>query len=111
MSWGNPKKFNKLFVLFAVGGIAVGWASTATAQQAPSVNAALVAAQCVVCHGPDGAGSGDVPQLNNLPAQALKDRLVAARTGGGKPNTIMTRISKGLNEAQIDAVANYFGKK
>ena len=42
--------------------------------------------------------------------QVLKDRLMTARNGSGKPNTIMARFAKGMAEAQVDAAANDFGK-
>lgn len=105
-----PNNRNKLLSIIATAGIFVAWSSVAAAQQtAAPVNAAVVAAQCVLCHGPDGKGSGDVPRIDNMSVDGMKNQLMAFRNAA-KANTIMTRFSKGLTEAQVDAVAKFYGK-
>lgn len=91
----------------AAGAIALAWSSPAPAQ-AP--NAALIAANCAVCHGPGGAGSGDIAKLNDKTPAQITESMQGFRDGK-KPSTIMGRITKGYSDAQIAAVASYLGKK
>lgn len=72
--------------------------------------AALIAANCAVCHGPQGAGAGDIVKLNDKTPTQIVEAMGAFRTGK-KPSTIMGRISKGYSDAQIAAVAGQLGKK
>mgnify|MGYP001596573875 FL=1 len=104
----KPPQFNNSFVLISAAAlIAVALTSPAAAQ---SVNAALVAANCAVCHGQGGGGAGDVPSLAKSSAAQIAENMRAIRDGK-KPSTIMGRIAKGYTDAQIDAVANQLGKK
>lgn len=77
---------------------------------APGPSAALIAANCAVCHGPGGAGSGDIAKINEQTSAQIAENMRAFRDGK-KPSTIMGRITKGYSDAQITAVANYLGKK
>ena len=108
MGTARLSQFNNAFVLIpAVALMALALAGPASAQ---SVNAALVAANCAVCHGQGGAGAGDLPALNNSSSAQIAENMKAMRDGK-KPSTIMGRIAKGYTDAQIDAVANQLGKK
>ncbi|MCC7017393.1 MAG: hypothetical protein IT564_09365, partial [Rhodospirillales bacterium] len=49
-------------ILSAAGAIVLAWSSPSLAQ---GVGAALIAANCAVCHGPGGAGAGDIVKLND----------------------------------------------
>ena len=77
---------------------------------AENMNVPLLAAQCVVCHGPAGASHIQMPTIDDLSAKQIKNNLRAFRDGK-RPQTIMGKISKGFSDAQIDAIAEYFGKK
>ena len=104
----RPPQFNSAFVLFpAVALVALMLTGPAAAQ---SVNAALVAANCAVCHGQGGGGTADLPALNKSSSAQIAENMRAMRDGK-KPSTIMGRIAKGYTDAQIDAVANQLGKK
>jgi len=94
-------------VLSAAGAMALAWSSPAPAQ-APS--AALIAANCAVCHGQGGAGAGDIAKINEQTAAQIAENMRAFRDGK-KPSTIMVRIVKGYSDAQIAAVADHLGKK
>lgn len=98
-----------LMVLSAAGTIVLAWSSPSLAQ-APASSAALIAANCAVCHGPGGAGSGDIAKINEQTSAQIAENMRAFRDGK-KPSTIMGRITKGYSDAQITAVANYLGKK
>ncbi|MBM3582100.1 MAG: c-type cytochrome [Alphaproteobacteria bacterium] len=81
-----------------------------TPASAQSPNAAVIAANCAVCHGQGGAGAGDVVKINDKTPAQITEAMVAFRDGK-KPSTIMGRIAKGYTDAQVAAVANYIGKK
>ncbi|MEK7245492.1 MAG: c-type cytochrome [Pseudomonadota bacterium] len=98
-------------ILSAAGAMALAWASPSLAQaQEPAPNAALIAANCAVCHGQGGAGAGDIVKINDkTPAQIVE--AMGAFRDGKKPSTIMGRITKGYSDTQITAVATHLGKK
>ena len=100
-------------VLGAAGAIVLAWSSPspALAQSAPGPSAAaLIAANCAVCHGQGGAGAGDIVKINDQASKQIAESMRAFRDGK-KPSTIMGRITKGYTDVQIDAVANHLGKK
>ncbi len=104
----RPPQFNSAFVLIPAAALLAVALATPARAQAP--NAALVAANCAVCHGQGGAGAGDLPGLDKSSAAQIAENMRAMRDGK-KPSTIMGRIAKGYSDAQIDAVANQLGKK
>jgi sulfide dehydrogenase cytochrome subunit len=93
----------------AAGAMVLAWSPPSWAQ-APAPNAALIAANCAVCHGPGGAGAGDIAKINDQVPAKIGESMRAMRDGK-KPSTIMGRITKGYTDAQIDAVATHLGKK
>jgi cytochrome subunit of sulfide dehydrogenase len=83
-------------------------ASPGWAESNRSHGAALVHA-CAACHGPDGHSQGAIPSFTTLP----KERLVAALRAfrdDTRPGTVMNRIAKGLEDADIEAIAAYVTK-
>jgi cytochrome c553 len=62
---------------------------------------------CAACHGPDGRSQGAIPSLNTLSAADAIAALQAFRTATRK-GTVMLRIARGLDDADITAVATYF---
>lgn len=98
-----------LMILSLAGAMVLAWSSPAPAQ-APAPNAALIAANCAVCHGPGGAGAGEIVKINDKTPSQIVEAMGAFRDGK-KPSTIMGRIVKGYTDAQIAAVANHLGKK
>lgn len=86
-------------------------ASAPTAVQADvGFNAALAAANCVNCHGQGGASTSKIPKLTEMTPKGMVESLKAFRDGT-KAGTIMNRISKGYNDAQIDAITAQIAKK
>ncbi len=71
-------------------------------------------APCLSCHGQDGQ-----PQLEDVPIlagqqpvyliNAIKHYKAGERTGGQAP--IMTAMVKDLTDAEIEALANWFGRQ
>lgn len=67
------------------------------------------AVACARCHGFDGAadGSGAFPKLTGQSADYLESEL-RAYISGNRKNALMQPIAKGLNDAEIKAVAQYY---
>ena len=74
----------------------------------PSVSrGAALANACAACHGPDGHSQGAIPSIDTLPAEDFVAALKGFRSEARK-GTVMNRIAKGLDDAEIDATAAYF---
>jgi cytochrome c553 len=82
-------------------------------------DAAVLAATCVTCHGPGGApaagAQGGIPSLRGHSADWLLQRLRAFKAQGpGAADagaTIMPLLLQGYGDAQIEALAHWFGEK
>ena len=68
---------------------------------------ALIASMCNTCHGTDGSGSKSIPALNDLDAGEIEETMQAFQSGE-EDSTIMNRHATGYNEAQLQAVADYY---
>lgn len=86
--------------------VCVGSAPLASAA-GPSVDdAAVLAGACVNCHG-TGAGA-PIPDLRGMPEAHLRSRLLAFHEGKAADATVMTRLMKGYDRAQIEALVKWF---
>lgn len=95
----------------------IGWtapalfvlAASAHSQGQEALYVRSLAATCAACHGTDGRVVGDagVPALAGQSRETLASRLRAFRAGTGE-STVMTQLSKGFNDTQIDQLAGYF---
>lgn len=88
--------------------------TTTTPAQTTSLRAqdvALIAGTCANCHGPDGRSTGGIPQLRGVSEQHLLDRMQAFKAGTDPHATVMTRLMKGYDDAQIQALAQWFSKE
>ena len=81
----------------------------ATADVATPRGMALANA-CAACHGPDGRSQGAIPSIDNLPAEDFTTALQAFRADA-RQGTVMNRIAKGLDDAEISAMAAYFAAR
>ncbi|MPM80576.1 hypothetical protein SDC9_127624 [bioreactor metagenome] len=77
--------------------------TTATTQ-----NAAVLAASCANCHGPDGRSTGEIPSLRGATSAHLKQRMLDFKTGKATDATVMTRLMKGYADDEIAALADWF---
>ena len=89
----------------------VGLAATAQAQtqNATQLHNRATAAMCSNCHGTDGRtveGSA-IPSLVGMPKEYHILQMKAFKDGS-RPATVMHQITKGLTDAQIDTIANYY---
>lgn len=72
-------------------------------------NAEMSATTCFMCHGPEGKFvGGSIPPLAGYPESVMAQQLKAIKNGTRK-STIMQRHIKGYTDAEIDALAKYFG--
>ena len=74
-------------------------------------DASVLAGTCVNCHGPEGRSAGAIPSLRGHTAGYLLQRLQAFRTGQAPDATVMTRLMKGYDDAQVEALAHWFADK
>jgi sulfide dehydrogenase cytochrome subunit len=64
---------------------------------------------CSGCHAPVAASSGAaVPPIDGRPA-AETARLMREFKSGERPATVMGRIAKGFDDAEINAIAQWLG--
>ncbi|EED65790.1 c-type cytochrome [Comamonas testosteroni] len=99
-----------LWLAFALAAPLPGLASSA-ATSLRVQDVAVLAASCANCHGPDGRSTGVIPQLRGLPEAHLLQRLQAFKAGTAKDATVMTRLAKGYDDEQLQALAQWFSKK
>jgi cytochrome subunit of sulfide dehydrogenase len=82
----------------------------AAAAEAVASRGTALANACAACHGPDGRSQGAIPSIDNLPAGNFTMALKAFSTGT-RQGTVMNRIAKGLDDAEISATAAYFATR
>jgi len=96
--------------LLAATALAIGVSATAHAQdKAVQLHNRATAAMCSNCHGTDGRtieGSA-IPSLVGMPKDYQVLQMQAFKNGT-RPATVMHQIAKGLTDAQIDTIANYY---
>jgi cytochrome c553 len=83
---------------------------TASAQDAAAqLHQRANAAMCANCHGSEGRTVKDsaVPSIAGLPREYMIQQMHAFKDGS-RPATIMHQIAKGLSDAQITSLADYF---
>ena len=76
---------------------------------AASLHQRATAAMCANCHGTDGRtteGSA-VPALVGMPKDYMLRQMQAFKDGS-RPATVMHQIVKGLTDAQVQTIADYY---
>jgi len=101
---------SKMKAWYAAAAVAAAIAAPTAVQADVGFNAALAAANCYNCHGQGGASTSKIPKLTEMTQKGMVESLKAFRDGT-KAGTIMNRISKGYNDAQIDAITAHIAKK
>ena len=90
--------------------LTLGMFATAHAQdKTTQLHNRATAAMCANCHGSEGRAVKDsaVPSIAGLPRDYMVQQMQAFKNGS-RPATIMHQITKGLTEAQITSIADYF---
>ena len=82
--------------------------SSALADPLGPDDVAVLAGSCTNCHGPAGRSRGTIPPIAGRPEGELKSVLLAFRDGEPTDATVMPRIAKAYDDAQIQALAHYF---
>lgn len=67
----------------------------------------VLAASCAACHGINGNSVGGTPVLAGLAPEYFLKQMQAFRSGE-LPSTVMHRHAKGLADAEIRLLADYF---
>ena len=87
--------------------VGVLWLPGMGAAETASVRGAALASTCVTCHGPAGHSQGAIPSLATLSSAEIMTALQAFRAET-RSSTVMHLIARGLDDADITAVATYF---
>ncbi|AVP58476.1 c-type cytochrome [Pulveribacter suum] len=85
-------------------------ASPCASAQPGALDAAVLAGTCFNCHGTDGRSTGTIPSLQGRSAVELRQRLQAFQHGQAPDATVMTRLMKGYDDAQVEALAQWFAR-
>ncbi len=96
--------------IFAITALTLGVSATVQAQdKATQLHNRATAAMCANCHGTDGrtTDGSAIPSLVGMPKDYMVLQMKAFKDGT-RPATVMHQITKGLTDAQINTIANYY---
>ena len=99
-------KRNTFMQLMAFSAVTSLFLTNAVMAEAPD-KAKIMADACQTCHGPNGVGSGKIPELKGLEKSDITESLLGFRSGDEK-STIMGRYVKALSDDEINMLAEYF---
>lgn len=99
------KRFGSALAL-AVAGLLLP--SVASVADEPA--GAVLINTCFSCHGTDGHSAGDMPAIAGKSQDFITKALMEFKKGE-REGTVMTRISKGFTDQEIDAMARYFSQQ
>ena len=83
------------------------WSSSVAGTDSGMARGQALVNACAACHGPEGRSQGAIPSIDNLSAEDFIAALQAFRADTRK-GTVMNRIGKGVDDAEIAAMADYF---
>jgi sulfide dehydrogenase cytochrome subunit len=95
-----------LSVLLLVLSVALWRHPTGAAANGEIARGVALVHACAACHGPNGHSQGAIPSIETLSPEAVSAALKAFRAGT-RQGTVMLQIARGLDEADINAVAAY----
>ena len=96
-----------LCVLALVTGL---WSSSLAGTEVDLARGQALVNACAACHGPDGRSQGAIPSIDQLATDDFIAALKAFRADS-RHGTVMNRIGKGINDAEIAAMAAYFAER
>ena len=67
-----------------------------------------LASECTTCHRADGSGSAGIPPITGWDAPRFVQTMKFYQ-GGARTNPVMVSVSTALDDAQIEALAAYWG--
>ena len=97
--------------LIAPAALAQTASSPAPAANPAVLDISVIAGTCANCHGPNGQSTGGIPTLRGVGERHLLARMQAFKAGTATDATVMTRLMKGYDDAQIQALAQWFSKE
>ena len=77
---------------------------------AQTPDAALLAGACQGCHGVAGQGFHGIPQIKDAHSRADFVAMMQAFRANQREATVMGRIARGYDEAQITALAVFYAR-
>lgn len=84
---------------------------TPAAAEQFTFDVSVLAATCANCHGTDGRSPGSIPSIAGRPEAILHGQLQAFKSGTPPVGTtVMDRLTKGLSDEQIQALARHFSQ-
>ena len=83
------------------------WSSSVAGTDSSMARGQALVNACAACHGPEGRSQGAIPSIDNLSAEDFIAALQAFRADIRK-GTVMNRIGKGVDDAEIAAMVAYF---
>jgi len=95
------------FVMLVAGLLAV---SPSIAQSSAETPAVLLAGACQGCHGVSGAGGGPIPAIARTQPKSVFLETMLAFKANSREATVMGRIARGYTDAELNALATYFGR-
>jgi cytochrome c553 len=109
MSFNEDSMKNTSLRLLATAALMLAVSAAHAQNKATDLHNRATAAMCANCHGTDGRtteGSA-IPSLVGMPKDYMVLQMKAFKDGT-RPATVMHQITKGLTEAQINTIANYY---
>jgi cytochrome c553 len=93
------------FVVLAAGLFVVTPSGT---KAASAVDPVILAGSCANCHGTDGRSPGSIPSIAGVPYAVLQAKLEAFKTNPAPDATVMPRLMRAYDAAQIEQLARYY---
>lgn len=107
----QPARYGSAGVRIATLLLGLTLAPVAMAQQAaPLSSVAVAAATCANCHGTDGRSPSFIPSIAGQPKNWLLQRLQDFKAGTDPRATVMTRLMKGYDDQELQALATWFSE-
>lgn len=97
----------KILAVVILSGLAIS-----TNSLAETASAQDLANTCAGCHGTDGNSVGPAtPTLAGISAEYFTESMEEFKSAEDRASTIMSRIAKGYNDAEIALMADYFSQQ
>ena len=91
-----------------IAALAEHFAAVAQAGATGGATPSALADACAPCHGTDGKSPGAIPALSGKSAAYITQRMLEFKAGA-REGTVMNRIAKGYDDAEIAAIAQHLG--
>ena len=89
-------------------GVVFAFAALSAIAQAAPPTPAMLSNACAGCHGTNGASAGlSMPSLAGQNKIAMVEAMKAFKSGD-RPSTVMGRLAKAYDDAEIEAIGEYF---